>query len=79
MDKQSSLTKYPEKWDKFVFISSLIGLLFLISINIFKYYYIIPAQRELCSNTKQLLLIKKENDRLKKKIEILQHKDKNEK
>ena len=78
MNNQTQLTKFPLRWDRFVFISSLVGLLLLIAISLFRYYYLIPAQRQVPANAQQVRLLQEENEKLKNEIERLHKKIDNE-
>lgn len=63
-------------WDRTVFFGSIFGLLFLFGISMFRYYCVIPAQKEVAGNTQYIhqieqenAILKAENRKLKKQIE----------
>ncbi len=64
-------------WDRTVFISSIIGLIFVISLMFFRYHYSIPRQQKISVNAVQEIkklqienkLLRKELDKLKSEYE----------
>jgi cell division protein FtsB len=66
--------KFETNWDKTVFISSIIGLFFLIVISLFRYYYLIPAQNDASSNYAYIQSLRQENANLKAEIKSLNNK-----
>lgn len=68
--------KFESTWDRVVFFGSIAGLLLLIGISLFRYYYLVPVQEELSSNTRYIKqlenenrLLQKENRKLSKELE----------
>lgn len=66
-------------WEKVVFIGSITGLAFLIAISFFRYYYLIPAQKNQSGDYRYILQLKNENRELKEEIVRLQSKLEHEK
>jgi cell division protein FtsB len=69
-------SKIQMAWEKTVFFGSIFGLLFLFGVSMFRYYYLIPAQKEVSRNTEYIhqleqenAILKKENKTLKKQLE----------
>lgn len=59
-------------WDKTVFISSITGLIIVISLMFFRYNFLIPRQQKVSATAvEKIEKLKKENKKLRKKIEVL--------
>jgi hypothetical protein len=65
---------FENKWDRIIFIASIIGLAFLMAISIFRYYYLIPEQQSHTKNYHYIQHLKNENRELKAEIDHLKQK-----
>jgi F0F1-type ATP synthase membrane subunit b/b' len=70
MEKENK--NFTSIWDKTVFISSIVGLIVVISLMFFRYNFLIPEQQKVSGTTiEKIEKLKKENQKLRKQIEIL--------
>jgi cell division protein FtsB len=66
--------KFEKFWDKFILVSCLSGLVFLIAISVFRYFYLVPAQEQAARNYGHIQQLQNENRALKTEINRLQKK-----
>lgn len=64
---------FPTRWDKLVYWGSILGLLFLAGVSFFKYYYVIPAQKDIPELNRRIEQLEKENSYLRSKIKSIQN------
>ena len=59
-------------WDKTVFVSSIVGLIVVISLMFFRYNFLIPEQQKVSVTAiEKIEKLKKENKKLRNQIEVL--------
>lgn len=72
--------RFEENWNKLVFMSSIIGLVLLITISLIRYYVIIPKQLKVCDDYQYIKSLQNENLHLKEEIDKMKksnnHEDK---
>jgi hypothetical protein len=65
-------------WDKIVFFSSIAGLLLLIAVSLFRYYYLLPRQEMLSKDAVYINKLELENKLLKDRVLSLEKKIEND-
>lgn len=75
---QTMKRRLEQFWEKFIFIASLIGLVFLFAISFFRYYYLIPRQEKVSEDYSYIQKLENENRELKAAIRTLKKNSENE-
>jgi len=60
--------KFDKMWERTIFIGCLVGLLLLICTSLFRYYHILPSQKQVSPASYELKRLEYENKALKKEI-----------
>ena len=71
-------TRFDQFWEKFIFVSSIIGLVVLLASSLFRYYYLVPRQEKATKDYRYIQQLKNENNDLKTQLQHLKKRIENE-